>query len=103
MTMTDESWHVVRNITGVTGFVGPGSEPTPLTDEEVEFAQVEQHKTEFKFKVGDSVKVISGIFEGYCGTLQEISEDKKSLVILANTGKRDIPIMVETKEVDLAD
>lgn len=103
MTMTDESWHVVRNITGVTGFVGPGSEPTPLTDEEVEFAQVETVKVEFKFKLGDKVKVVSGIFEGYDGILQEISEDKKSLVILANTGKRDIPIMVETKDVNLAE
>ena len=103
MTMTDESWHVVRNITGVTGFVGPGSEPTPLTDEEVEFAQVEQKREEFKFKLGDKVKVVSGIFEGYEGVLQEINEDKKSLIILANTGKRDIPIMVETKDVDLAD
>lgn len=103
MTMTDASWHVVRNITGVTGFVGPGSEPTPLTDEEVEFAQVEKTSTEFKFKVGDRLKVVSGIFEGYEGALQEISEDKKSLVILANTGKRDIPIMVETKDVALAD
>ena len=102
MTMTDESWHVVRNITGVTGFVGPGSEPTPRTDEEVEFAQVERRK-EFKFKLGDKVKVVSGIFEGYEGILQEISEDEKSLVVLANTGKRDIPIMVETKDVDSAE
>ena len=102
MTMTDESWHVVRNITGVTGFVGPGSEPTPLTDEEVEFAQVERRK-EFKFKLGDKVKVVSGIFEGYEGILQEIAEDEKSLVVLANTGKRDIPIMVETKDVKKAD
>ena len=103
MIMNDESWHIVRNITGVTGFVGPGSEPTPLTDEEVEFAQVEKIKEEFKFKVGDRVKVVSGVLEGYVGVLQEISEDKKSLVILANTGKRDIPLMVETKDVDLAD
>ncbi len=102
MTMTDASWHVVRNITGVTGFVGPGSEPTPLTDEEVEFAKVEQTKTEFKFNIGDSVKVVSGMFEGYQGILQEISEDKKSLVILTNTGKRDIPVMVDTKDVELA-
>ncbi|MBR7117234.1 MAG: transcription termination/antitermination factor NusG [Clostridia bacterium] len=103
MTMTDESWHVVRNITGVTGFVGPGSEPTPLTDEEVESMNIELHKTELEFNVGDNVKVISGIFEGYFGVLQEISEDKKSLVILANTGKRDIPIMVDTKDVSIAD
>ena len=103
MTMTDASWHVVRNITGVTGFVGPGSEPTPLTDAEVEAMSIEQVPESFEFKLGDNVKVVSGIFEGYFGVLQEISDDKKSLVILANTGKRDIPIMVDTKDVNLAD
>ncbi len=102
MTMNDESWHVVRNITGVTGFVGPGSEPTPLTDAEIEMFNVEVSE-EFKFKLGDRVKVVSGIFEGYSGVLQEISEDKKSLTILASTERRDIPIMVETKDVALAD
>ena len=103
MTMNDESWHVVRNITGVTGFVGPGSEPTPLTDAEVEMFSVEVVSDEFKFNLGDKVKVVSGIFEGYSGTLQEISDDKKSLTILAVTERRDIPIMVETKDVALAD
>ena len=99
MTMNDESWHVVRNITGVTGFVGPGSEPTPLTDAEIEMFNVEVISEEFKLKIGDKVKVVSGIFEGYSGTLQEISDDKKSLTILAVTERRDIPIMVETKDV----
>lgn len=103
MTMNDESWHVVRNITGVTGFVGPGSEPTPLTDAEIEMFNVEVISDEMKFKIGDKVKVVSGIFEGYSGTLQEISDDKKSLTILAVTERRDIPIMVETKDVALAD
>ena len=103
MTMNDESWHVVRNITGVTGFVGPGSEPTPLTDAEVEMFSVEVVSDEFKFNLGDKVKVISGIFEGYSGTIQEISEDNKSLTILASTERRDIPIMVETKDVAIAD
>ena len=54
MTMTDESWHVVRNISGVTGFVGPGSQPTPLTDEEIEMFNVEENKVEFKFEIGDN-------------------------------------------------
>ena len=103
MTMNDESWHVVRNITGVTGFVGPGSEPTPLTDEEVEMFNVEVSNEEFKFNIGDRVEVVSGIFEGYSGVLQEISEDKKQLVILASTERRDIPIMVETKDVRIAE
>ena len=103
MTMTDESWHVVRNITGVTGFVGPGSEPTPLTAEELAIFNVEARTEELKFKVGDKVEVVSGIFAGYSGILREISEDKKQLVILASTERRDIPIMVETQDVRIAE
>lgn len=102
MTMTDESWHVVRNITGVTGFVGPGSEPTPLTAEEVDIFKVESHAEELAFKVGDKVEVFSGIFAGYSGILQEINEEKKEVVILASTERRDIPIFVELKDVRLA-
>ena len=103
MTMTDESWHVVRNITGVTGFVGPGSEPTPLTDEEIEMFQVEVIKDEFNFSIGDKVNIVSGMFEGYSGTLQAISEDKKQLGILVSTEKREFPIMVDTKDVRVAE
>ena len=103
MTMTDESWHVVRNITGVTGFVGPGSEPTPLTDAEVEMFQVEMRKDDFAFEIGQTVKIVSGVFEGYSGTIQNISEDKKQLGILVKTEKRDFPIMVDSKEVALAE
>ena len=100
MVMTDESWHVVRNITGVTGFVGPGSKPVPLTEDEVAFFRVEEeHKEDFKFKEGMKVKAVSGTFAGYSGTLQFISEDKKQLTILVSTEKRDIPIIVETKDV----
>lgn len=103
MTMTDESWHVVRNITGVTGFVGPGSEPTPLTDEEIAMFQVEVIKDEFLFNIGDTVKVVDGIFAGYSGVLQNISDDKKQLGILVSTEKRDFPIMVDAKDVRLAE
>ena len=103
MTMTDESWHVVRNITGVTGFVGPGSEPTPLTDEEIAMFQVEVIKDEFVFNIGDTVKVVDGIFQGYSGVLQTISDDKKQLGILVSTEKRDFPIMVDAKDVRLAE
>lgn len=102
MTMTDESWHVVRNITGVTGFVGPGSEPTPLTAEEVDIFNVEAHEEELAFKIGDKVEVFSGIFAGYTGILQEIDEAKKEVVVLASTERRDIPIFVELKDIRLA-
>ena len=101
MTMTDESWHVVRNITGVTGFVGPGSEPTPLTEAEIEMFSVEASSAEPTLEIGDKIDVVSGTFEGYSGTLQEFSEDKKQITILAE--RLNILIIVETKDVRKAD
>ena len=78
MIMTDETWHVVRNITGATGFVGPGSRPVPLTDAEVEALGVESVvQKELAFKVGDSVKIIGGPMSGFSGTVAEISSDNK--------------------------
>ena len=103
MTMNDESWHVVRNITGVTGFVGPGSEPTPLTDAEIQMFSVEVVEDEVKFSIGDKLKVVSGDFSGYVGVLQEINEDDNTVMILASTQRRDIPIWVSIKDVALAD
>jgi transcriptional antiterminator NusG len=103
MTMNDESWHVVRNITGVTGFVGPGSEPTPLTDAEIQMFSVEIVEDEVKFSIGDRLKVVSGDFSGYVGVLQEINENDNTVMILASTQRRDIPIWVSIKDVALAD
>ena len=103
MTMNDESWHVVRNITGVTGFVGPGSEPTPLTDAEIQMFSVEVVDDEVKFSIGDRLKVVSGDFSGYVGVLQEINEEDNIVMILASTQRRDIPIWVSIKDVALAD
>ena len=88
---------------GVTGFVGPGSRPTPLTDAEVEMFNVEVRKDEFRYQVGDAVKVVSGMFEGYSGILQEINESEKQVTVLAKTGRRDIPIMVDMKDIAKAE
>ena len=103
MTMTDESWHAVRNIRGVTGFVGPGSRPTPLPDSEVEALEIEEKRVQLSFGIGDNVNIVAGLFEGYSGVVQEISEDSKDVTILASTGKRDIPIMAKLKEIKKAD
>lgn len=103
MVMTDESWHVVRNITGVTGFVGPGSRPVPLTDKEIEAFNVETRSDTLKFKVGDKVSVISGIFQGYSGVIKNISEDMKQVTVLASTERRDIPIIVEVKDICISE
>ena len=99
MTMTDESWHVVRNIRGVTGFVGPGSRPTPLTEEEVEALAVETRTVSVSFDVGSKVKICAGLFEGYRGTVQEFSDDRKEVTVLVKTERRDMPIRLETKDI----
>jgi len=102
MTMTEESWHAVRNITGVTGFVGPGSRPTPLSDAEVEALNIETKRVELKVKVGDSVVISEGLFEGYNGTVQAVSEDLKVVTVLIKKGRRDMPVELDASVVKLA-
>ena len=101
MIMNDESWHAVRNIRGVTGFVGPGSKPVPLTEDELGIMQGESSKA--SFKVGDEIKIIRGTFEGYSGKIYDISEDGASVTVLVNTGKRDMPVKVESGDIKLAE
>ena len=104
MIMNEESWHAVRNITGVTGFVGPGSRPTPLSDEEVAALSIEQvQQIKLAFGVGDSVTVTNGLFTGYNGTVQAISEDLKSVTVLIKRGTRDMPVELSVNDVKLAE
>ncbi len=99
MTMTDESWHAVRNIRGVTGFVGPGSRPTPLTDAEVAALEIEEKRVQLSFNVGDNVNINAGLFEGYSGVVQEISEDNKTVTVLVKRGRRDVPVELDVNQV----
>lgn len=102
MIMNEESWHAVRNITGVTGFVGPGSRPTPLSDEEVAALSIEQEQQiKLAFNVGDSVEVVGGLFEGYNGVVQAISEDLKNVTVLVKRGNRDMPVELEATDIKL--
>ena len=102
MTMTEESWHAVRNITGVTGFVGPGSRPTPLTDAEVESLNIDTKRVELMVKVGDAVMVTDGLFEGYKGTVRSVSDDLKKITVLVKRGSRDMPVELNASVVKLA-
>ena len=102
MVMNDETWHAVRNITGVTGFVGPGSRPTPLTDAEVEHLNIESSRVELAVKVGDTVTVTDGLFEGYKGVIQVISDDLKKVTVLVKRGSRDMPVELDATSVKLA-
>ena len=99
MVMTDESWHAVRNITGVTGFVGPGSRPTPLTDAEVEALNIEEVKVRLTVNVGDNVQIVAGLFEGYSGVVQSISDDLRNVTVLVKRGRRDMPVELEASAV----
>ena len=99
MAMTDESWHAVRNITGVTGFVGPGSRPTPLSDAEVEALNIEEVKVRLSFGIGDNVQIISGLFEGYSGVVQSISDDMRNVTVLVKRGRRDVPVELESSMI----
>ena len=103
MVMTDESWHAVRNITGVTGFVGPGSRPTPLSEQEVEALNIEEVKVRLSFNVGDNVQIVSGLFEGYTGVVQSISEDLRNVTVLVKRGRRDMPVELEAAMIKPAD
>ena len=112
MVMNDETWHAVRNIQGVTGFVGPGSRPTPISEEEVralglersadDEAQVEK-KVALTFQEGDEVKVTAGLFEGFTGTVQAISEDKQLVTVLVKRGRRDMPVEIESAQLERID
>ena len=104
MIMTEESWHAVRNITGVTGFVGPGSRPTPLTDAEVESLNIENEakRVELAVKEGDNVIVTDGLFSGYTGIVQSVSDDLKKVTVLVKRGRRDMPVELDASAVKLA-
>lgn len=101
MVMTDETWHVVRNITGVTGFVGPGSHPIPLSDDEVAAIGVEKPAaTLLSFAVGDSVKIVAGALTGFIGRVEEISEDKKKIKVIASMFGRETPVELDSTSVE---
>jgi transcriptional antiterminator NusG len=99
MIMTDESWYVVRNTRGVTGFVGPGSKPIPLTDDEVENMGLEKRKIEIDFAIGDSITVISGPFENFLGTVEEIHMERQSIKATISMFGRETPVELEFDQI----
>lgn len=104
MVLTDDSWYVVRNTRGVTGFVGPGSKPIPLSDAEVESLGVDKNKTiEVNFKEGDSVSVNSGTLEGFVGVVKSIDLEAKTVDIVVSMFGRDTPATLEILQVSRLD
>ncbi len=104
MVMTDESWYIVRNTRGVTGFVGPGSKPIPLTDKEVAALGVDVRKvaTSVNFKVGDDVTVLGGPFNGWVGTVKSINLDEQTVDIVVSMFGRETNATLSITQVKRA-
>ena len=99
MIINDESWYVVRNTRGVTGFVGPGSKPVPLSEDEIKAMGVEQFETVVDYEIGDSVRVIDGPLESFIGSVEEISADKKKVRVLVSMFGRETPVELEVTQI----
>lgn len=95
MIMNDETWYVVRNTRGVTGFVGPGSKPVPLTETEIKAMGIDFDMIEIDVQIGDAVRVIDGPFEGSVGHVKEIHEHKRSVIVNLSIFGRDTPVELE--------
>ena len=100
MVMNDDSWYVVRNIRGCTGFVGPSSKPVPLSDEEVERLGVETKTVEVNYEVGDSVRIIDSPFEDSIGIVENIDLQNNSVRVIIHLFGRETPVELELGQVE---
>ncbi|MCR5263105.1 MAG: transcription termination/antitermination protein NusG [Clostridiales bacterium] len=100
MVMSDETWHVIRNIRGVTGFVGPGSRPVALTDEEVKAIGIAEEKAPLAFEPGDSVKVVAGMLKDHIATVNSISEDGKTIKAVTLLFNRETVVELAVSDVE---
>ena len=103
MKLTDETWYIVRNTPGVTGFVGTGTEPTPIDDDEMEKINkrmgLEQPKHKIDFTIGEVVNIIDGPFKGFDGSINEIDAAKGKLKVLVNMFGRETPVELDGLQV----
>jgi len=105
MVMNDDTWYVIRNTRGVTGFVGPGSEPIPLTETEMRnlgIAGNEEKMIEVDFEVGDLIEVVSGAWEGRVSTVREINMNKQTVTIEVEMFGRETSVEIEFIDVKKA-
>ena len=101
MILTDESWHLVRNIRGVTGFVGAANKPVPLTEQEILALGVEKKEVMVRYGVGDRVKVVDGPLDGFYGIVDELEADKNRVRVTVSMFGRETPVDLELDQVEL--
>ena len=100
MVMTDESWHIVRNIRGVTGFLGSGNKPIPLSESDIAALGVEKREIVVGYEVGDSVKITDGALESFLGTVEEIDLDRSKVRVVVSMFGRETPVELELDQVE---
>ena len=103
MTMDNDTWYIVRNTRGVTGFVGPGSKPVPLTEEEIISMELEKRVIELDFEVGDDVRITEGSFEGFIGVVQSINMAEEKFTVLVSMLGRETPVEFEFGQAEKVD
>ena len=102
MVMNDETWHVVRNIRGVTGFVGSGNKAIPLTEEEIAALGVEKREVVVGYAVGDSVKITDGALASFIGTVEELDTERGKVRVVVSMFGRETPVELELDQVEPA-
>lgn len=100
MIMSDEAWYVIKNVRGVTGFVGSGTKPTPLTDEEVAQLGVEKREIVVGYEVGDSVRIVDGPLTSFVGTVDMLDIDNNSVRVIVSMFGRETPVELELDQVE---
>ena len=102
MVMTDDTWHLVRNVRGVTGFVGEASnKPIPLTEEEVLALGMEKHEIVVSYGVGDRVRINDGPLESFTGVVEEIDPEKNRVVVVVSMFGRETPVEMQLDQVEV--
>jgi len=101
MVMTDDTWHLVRNVRGVTGFVGTANKAIPLTEEEVLAMGMEKHEIIVKYAVGDHVKIIDGPLSSFTGIVEEIEPEKNRVSVMVSMFGRETPVELELDQVEV--
>jgi len=106
MKMSDDAWHVVKNTPKVTGFVGSGIKPTPLTQEEVDriinqvTVAAEKPKPKFQYQKGEQVRIIDGPFSNFQGTVEEVNDDRATLKVMVTIFGRATPVELDFLKVE---
>ena len=101
MVMTDDTWHLVRNIRGVTGFVGSANKPIPLTEDEVLAMGMEKHEIVVRYHEGDTVRIVDGPLPSFTGVVEAVEPEKNRVSVMVSMFGRETPVDLELDQVEV--